>query len=103
MVVLMGLGLPFLAGGAHFFGRLLPQARRTLLPERRVSQAWLVGLSTFIIFVFFPAAGFETGTGSIARVIAIICIVVVFPLATLLCWPRGATVAEGDGLIQTSP
>jgi hypothetical protein len=103
MVVLLVLGLPFLAGGAHFFGRLLPQARRTLLPERRAGQAWLVGISTFIIFVFFPAAGFETGTGSIARVIAVACIVAVFPLATLLCWPRRATAVEGDGPTQTSP
>jgi hypothetical protein len=87
-VVLLALGLPFLMGGGYFFGKLLPQARRTLLPERTVAQAVVVGISTFLIFVFFPAAGFEAGTGPIAHIIATACIVAVFPLATILSWPR---------------
>ena len=86
IVVLFALGLPFLAGGAHFFVRLLPKARRTLPPE--VGEAWLVGVSTFLIFVFFPAAGFEDSAGPVARLIAMACIVVAFPLATVLNWPR---------------
>lgn len=88
IVVLFALGLPFFAGGAHFFGSLLPKARRTWPPERSADQAWLVGISTFLIFVFFPAAGFEAGAGATARVIALVCIFAAFPLATILNWPR---------------
>jgi hypothetical protein len=90
-VVLVGLGLPFLAVGVHFFSKVLPEGRRTLLSKNRTRQAWLVGISTFLIFVFFPAAGFETGTGLAAHIIGATCIFVAFPLVSRLSWPRPIT------------
>jgi hypothetical protein len=87
-VLLLVLGIPFLLGMVHFFLRLLPEARRTLFSRQRSLQIALVVLSTFLFFVFFGAAGLESGAGVIAHRLALIFIFVAFPIATFALWPR---------------
>jgi hypothetical protein len=88
MLVVLGLGLPFLIAGAYLLARLLPRARTALAPGSPGRQGVIVAVTTFLIFGFFTSAGFESGVGAVARDIALTCIFVAFPVATVLCWPR---------------
>jgi hypothetical protein len=88
-MVLLGLGIPFLAELLHLFARLLPQARRTLFPDDHTRQSRMVVLTAFIAFVFYALAGFEQGEGQAAPILALLSIFIVFPLVSYACWPRG--------------
>jgi hypothetical protein len=89
-MVLLGLGIPFLAELLHLFLRLLPQARRTLFPDDKARQSRMVALSAFIVFVFYALAGFEHGEGQAAPILALLSVFAFFPLVTFACWPRRA-------------
>lgn len=89
-LVLLGLGIPFLAELLHLFSRLLPQARRILFPDDKPRQSRMVVLTGFIVFVFYALAGFEQGEGPTAPVLALLSVFALFPLVTFACWPRRA-------------
>lgn len=87
-VLLLAPGIPFLAGGWFLFARLLPDARSAVFPDRLKAQRMLTLVSAFLVFVFYGAAGLETGMGAISKGLAYASIGFLFPLVAILCWPR---------------
>jgi hypothetical protein len=81
------LGIPFCAAVFHLLAKLLPDAMRSFSPgSRRMQIAWLVSIAGMIC-VFYGQAGYS-GYGAISHRIASVWILLVFPLALVLLWPR---------------
>jgi len=86
-LIALGLGIPFAFALWHFFAKILPDARAFLFPESFPSQGVLVLLTTFLVFVFFGSAGIH-GYGSPSHWLSVISEFILFPVVTILCWPR---------------
>jgi hypothetical protein len=87
-LLLAVLGVPFAIGGWYLFRRLLPKLSPIIFPGQRRPQAALALTSTFLVFVFFGAAGLESGVGVISQRLSYVSVLVLFPLMSVLCWPR---------------
>lgn len=85
--VVVVLGLPSAVAVWHFLERMLPDARELAFPGSGVYQKSVTVLSTFTLFVFFGSSGMR-GYGPVSHWISVVSVCVVFPLATVLCWPR---------------
>lgn len=83
----LGLGIPFGIALWHFFVKTLPDAEAFLFPESLLSQRFLVVLTTFLVFGFFGSAGIN-GYGSVSHWMSVVSEFVLFPAATIMCWPR---------------
>jgi hypothetical protein len=89
------LGVPFCVAVWHFFARILPDAMQFCFPGTKpvakpgatLGQIFLVVLSTYVIFEFFGSAGFHH-YGETSHWISSFSVYVLFPLVTILCWPR---------------
>ena len=81
------LGLPFAAAIAHFFAKLLPDARSFLFPHHKVSQVVLVAVSSFTMFGYYGSAGLQ-GYGRASHWLSVVSSCVLFPVVFILCWPR---------------
>ncbi len=86
--IVVVLGVPFAAAIAHFFVKLLPDARSFLFPDQVAGQVVLVAVSAFSMFVFFGSAGI-VGYGEPSHWISMASILVLFPAVLLLCLPWG--------------
>ncbi len=84
------LGIPFAIALWHFFAKILPDARTFLFPESLPSQWVFVLLTTYLVFDFFGGSGIR-GYGSASRWLSVISVYVLFPVVTILCWPRQKT------------
>jgi hypothetical protein len=86
-VIALGLGIPFAVALLHFFEKILPTTGRTLFPGSYISQCVFVVLTTFLVFDFFGSAGMRN-YGDVSHVLSVVCVYVLFPVVTLLYWPR---------------
>jgi hypothetical protein len=86
-VIALGLGIPFALALLHFFERILNTTGRLLFPGSYASQCVLVVLTTFLIFGFFGSAGMKN-YGDVSHMLSMICVYALFPVVTLLYWPR---------------
>jgi hypothetical protein len=93
------LGIPFAIALWHFFSKILPDAEAFLLPRALLSQRVFVVLTTFLVFVFFGCAGIH-GYGSVSHWLSAISMYILFPVVSILCWPRSG--AEGRGVSQAA-
>jgi hypothetical protein len=80
-------GIPFAWAIGHFFYKLLPQARRFLFSDSRLRQIALVLASCFLMFGYYGAAGIR-GYGEVSHRISLFSVLVMLPVAVILCWPR---------------
>jgi hypothetical protein len=78
------LGIPFAIAIAHFFARILPDAKTFLFPESLQSQRILILLTTYMVFVFFGGSGFSN-YGTTSHWLSAISQFLLFPAVTLLC------------------
>jgi hypothetical protein len=81
------LGVPFAIALWHFFAKILPDAEAFLLPDPLFSQRIFVLMTTFLVFVFFGSAGLH-GYGSVSHWLSAISMYLLFPVVSILCWPR---------------
>ncbi len=81
------LGIPFAIAIIHFLARILPDAQRFLSAGNYTAATLLTVVTTYLIFGFFGSAGMHN-YGAIAHGLATTCVYALFPLATILCWPR---------------
>jgi hypothetical protein len=81
------LGVPFAIALWHFFARILPDARRSVLPGALLSQRAFVLLTTFVVFDYYGNAGLY-GYGSISHWLSMISALILFPVVSVICWPR---------------
>jgi len=86
------LGIPFAIALWHFFAKILPDAEAFLLPGALVSQRVFVLLTTYLVFGFFGSVGIH-GYGGVAHWLSVISMYILFPVVSILCWPRSG--AEG--------
>ena len=91
--VLVALGIPFFAAVAHFFVRLLPDARGFLFPEQRAAQALLVVVCTVGMFVYYGGSGMH-GYGATSHWISLASATVLFPVVLLLSFPWTRNVCQ---------
>jgi hypothetical protein len=98
-LIAIGLGIPFAVALRHFFAKILPDAEAFLLPGALLSQRVFVVLSTFLVFVFFGGAGMH-GYGSVAHWLSVISMYILFPVVSILCWPRAG--AESRSVSQAA-
>jgi hypothetical protein len=88
-VIALVLGIPFAFALWHFLAKILPDAEAFLFPESLLSQRVLVLLTTFLLFVFFGNAGIH-GYGSISHGLSVVSAFILFPVVTIISWPRRA-------------
>jgi len=86
-LIALGLGVPFAVALWHFFAKILPDAEAFLLPEALLSQRVFVLLTTCLVFVFFGGSGLH-GYGSPSHWLSAISVYILFPVVTIICWPR---------------
>jgi hypothetical protein len=86
------LGIPFAVALWHFFAKILPDAEAFLLPGALLSQRVFVVLTTYLVFVFFGCAGMH-GYGSVSHWLSVISMYILFPVVSLICWPRSGAEA----------
>ncbi len=92
-LIAFGLGIPFAVALWHFFAKILPDARAFLFPESLLSQRVFVLLTTFLVFVFFGSAGVR-GYGTQSHWLSVISEGILFPVVTVVCWPRRGQLAR---------
>ena len=85
--VLVVAGIPFAWAIWRFLHILLPDARYFLFPESQVRQIALVVTSCFMMFGYYGSSGLH-GYGEMSRRISLFSVLVMFPAALILCWPR---------------
>ena len=85
--VLAVAGTPFAWAIWRFLHILLPDARYFLFPESQVRQIALVVTSCFMMFGYYGSSGLH-GYGEMSRRISLFSVLVMFPAALILCWPR---------------
>jgi len=81
------LGFPCTVAIAHFFMRLLPDARSFIFPCQKVSQVVLVAVRSFVMFGYYGSAGLQ-GYGRTSHWLSVVSSCVLFPVVFVLCWPR---------------
>jgi hypothetical protein len=92
-VIALLLGIPFACALWHFFAKILPDAETFLFPEAPLSQWMLVLLTTYLVFVFFGSAGAH-GYGGVSHWLSVVSECILFPVVTILCWPRRTKMPE---------
>jgi len=88
-VIAVVLGVPFAFALWHFFAKILPDARRFLLPDAFLGQRAFVLLTTFFIFDYYGNAGLH-GYGSVSHWLSRISAFILFPMVSVICWPRSS-------------